>query len=119
LTKNELIVNIITSCFQKGDFEMENITENQLAQDLEFRIASHISRGNLKALNIITEYHMEEVRQIRDYMLSFVKDNVNNPWALNQYFHMAVAELKINLVDLLVPGTKVVSSKEESLRIAM
>lgn len=98
---------------------MENIVENQLAKDLEVRIASHISRGNMNALKIITEYHMEEVRQIRDYMLSFVKDSINNPWALNQYFHMAVAELKINLVDLLVPGTKVVSSKEESLRIAM
>lgn len=98
---------------------MENIIENQLAQDLEFRIASHISRGNLKALNIITEYHMEEVRQIRDYMLSFVKDSLSNPWALNQYFHMALSELKINLVDLLVPGTKIVSQKEEIAKIAM
>lgn len=98
---------------------MENIVENQLAKDLEFRIASHISRGNMNALKVITEYHMNEVRQIRDYMLSFVSDSLNNPWALNQYFHMAVSELKINLVDLLVPGTKVVSSKEESLRIAM
>ena len=98
---------------------MENIVENQIAKDLEFRIASHISRGNMNALKIITEYHMEEVRQIRDYMLSFVKDSINNPWALNQYFHMAVAELKINLVDLLVPGTKVVNVKEEAVRIVM
>lgn len=98
---------------------MENTLENQLAIDLEFRIASHISRGNMNALKVITEYHMEEVRQIRDYMLSFVKDSINNPWALNQYFHMAVVELKINLVDLLAPGTKVVSSNEESLRVAM
>lgn len=98
---------------------MENVTENQIAKDLEFRIASHISRGNLNALNIITKYHMEEVRQIRDYMLSFVNDSINNPWLLNQYFHMAVSELKINLVDLLTPGTKVVSQKEEAVRIAM
>ena len=98
---------------------MEQIVENQIANDLEFRIASHISRGNLNALKVITEYHMEEVRQIRDYMLSFVKDGLNNPWALNQYFHMAISELKINLVDLLTPGTKIVSQKENTAKIAM
>ena len=38
---------------------------------------------------------------------------------LNQYFHMALSELKINLVDLLVPGTKIVSQKEEIAKIAM
>lgn len=98
---------------------MENILENQIATDLEVRIASHISRGNMNALKVITEYHMDEVRQIRDYMLSFVKDNVNNPWALNQYFHMAVSELKINLVDLLIPGTKIISEKENAVKLAM
>lgn len=93
--------------------------ENAIAKDLEVRIASHISRGNLTALKIITDYHMDEVRQIRDYMLTFVKDSLNNPWALNQYFHMAVSELNINLLDLLTPGTKVVSEKEESIRLAI
>lgn len=97
---------------------MENVIENQIAQELEFRIANHISRGNLNALNVITKYHMEEVRQIRDYMLSFVEDSINNPWVLNQYFHMAVSELKINLVDLVIPCTKV-NKKEEAVRLAM
>ena len=98
---------------------MENIVETQIAKDLEVRIASHISRGNRNALEIIKEYHMDEVRQIRDYMLSFVKDSLNNPWTLNQYFNMAVIELNINLVDLLTPGTKVVSSNKEATKLAM
>lgn len=93
--------------------------KNVIAKDLEARIASHISRGNEKAYQIIREYHMDEIIKIRDYMMSFIKDNITNPWILNQYFHMAVSELNINLVDLLTPGTKVISDNEKNVRLAI
>lgn len=93
--------------------------KNMIAKDLDDRISSHISRGNEKAYQIIRKYHMDEVVQIREYMLPFINDNITNPWLLNQYFHMAVSELNINLVDLLTPGTKVISDNEKNVRLAI
>ena len=97
---------------------MRNVETVEMAYDLDTRIASHISRGNMSALKIIKEFHMEEVRQIRDFMLSLVYD-LNNPRELNFVFNRAIVELGINISDLLVPGIKLVSEKEDTIRLAV
>ena len=96
---------------------MENT--NIVANDLDVRIANHIARGNVKAYNIVINYHMDEVRKIRNYMMDLLRDCYYDARQLNQCFYMAVSEFHINLQDLLVPGTKVVSNKEEAVRLAM
>lgn len=99
---------------------MINIENNaRIASDLDVRIVDHISRGNKEAYNIICLYHMDEIIKIRNYMMDLLRDCYYDARMLNQCFHMAVAEFKINLQDLLVPGTKVVSEKQEAIKLAM
>lgn len=93
--------------------------KDRLAQELDFRIANYVSRGNMEALVIIRKYHMTEISQIRDYMMPFVRDSFNNPRELNRFFYSAVSELNIKLEDLLVPGVTVVSEKEDNVSIAL
>ncbi len=89
-----------------------------IAKELDEKLVNHISRGNMKAYEIIKEFHMEEVRCIRTYMASLLYD-LSNPRELNALFHTAVRELGINLTDLLIPGLKIVSDKEEAIKLAM
>ncbi|MGN1370843.1 MAG: hypothetical protein ACI4XM_00980 [Candidatus Coprovivens sp.] len=96
---------------------MQNMEIKNLAEDLDMRIANHISNGNVIALNNVKSYHMEEVRKIRSYMLSFI-DDISNPWLLNQYFHAAVSELNINLQELITPSTTLIIDKK-AVRKAM
>ena len=96
---------------------MNNIVE--MASDLDVRIVDHISRGNKEAYNTICLYHMDEIIKIRNYMMDLLRDSYYDARMLNQCFHMAVSEFRINLQDLLVPGTKIVRDKEEVVRLAM
>ena len=90
--------------------------ENTVANDLDNRIISHISRGNMKAYNIIVENHMEEIRSIRNYMMRILNDCIYDARQLNQCFYKAIADLKINLVDLLEEKTVTVNDINPRLK---
>ncbi len=92
---------------------MANIT---FACELDKRICDHISRGSEKAFEIISTYHMDEIRQIRNSMMTVLRENFYDARQLNYAFHTAVINLGINLTDLLSPEVKVVTSKENSVR---
>ncbi len=86
------------------------------ACDLDERICRHISRGNQQAFDIICTYHMDEIKQIRDTMVNVLRENFYDARQLNYAFNSAVSSLGINLVDLINPEVKVVSTKETSVR---
>lgn len=90
--------------------------ENTVANDLDYRIICHISRGNMKAYNIIVENHMDEIRSIRNYMMKILNDCIYDARQLNQCFYKAIADLKINLVDLLEEKTVTVTDVSPRLR---
>lgn len=94
-------------------------TQEKFAIKLDNTLLTVISRGVMKDLEIIKKYHMDEVRNIRDYMMCFV-DATSGPYQLNQCFHSALSELNINLMDLLMPiEKKVVVNKVKSKSIVM
>lgn len=86
------------------------------ACDLDERICRHISRGNQQAFDIISTYHMDEIKQIRNTMVNVLRENFYDARQLNHAFNNAVISLDINLSDLLSPEVKVVSTKETSVR---
>ena len=83
------------------------------------RIYRHIVRGSEEAFNIVCEYHMPEVRKIRNYMLEILRDkyfyDINK---LNQAFDEAVICLSIDVQDLVEPTFTFVSVEPEFLKIA-
>ena len=89
------------------------------ACSLDERICRYIARGNEEAFNIVCEYHMAEVRKIRNYMLEILRDkyfyDVNK---LDQAFNEAVICLSIDVQDLVEPTFTVVSVEPEFLKIA-
>ena len=87
-----------------------------LAADLDTRISDHIARGNENVLNIIRTNHMDTIAQIRDYMLDVMED-LCDARAMNHCFYMAIAELNINLADLLEPVKCV--KVEKNMKIAI
>ena len=86
---------------------------------IDERICEFVSRGNKEAYDIISKYHMAEIRKIRNYMLGLLRDkyfyDVNK---LNQAFNDAVICLNIDVNDLLDPSYTVVSVEPEILKIA-
>lgn len=91
----------------------------QFANKLNKTLLTVISRGVTSDLENLIKYHMKEVEQIRNYMMSFV-DITSGPYELNQYFYSALKELDIKLVDLVRPiENKAVTRKENAARIAM
>lgn len=99
---------------------MEEMKE-QMAIDLDGRICNHIAHGSISALETIQTYHMQEINEIRDYMMDFLDDWYFDPRQLNQFFHMAVAELKIDLGALLVipMQTKAVENVEKKMSLVI
>lgn len=88
--------------------------------DLDERICSHISRGNKKAYEIISKYHMREIAKIRNYMLDVLHtDYLYDARALNATFHMAIAELGVNLEMLLTETVQVVSTNKKAAKLAV
>ena len=89
-------------------------------KELDHRICSHISRGSNKAYEIISTYHMNEVSNIRNYMLDVLHgDFFYDARALNAAFHMAVSSLGINLANLLSESVVVVTDKKVASKLAM
>ena len=96
-----------------------NTVGKRLANDLEHRICSHISRGNDKAYQIIATYHMKEIKEIRKYMSDVLSGEYYDPRTLNVAFHMAVSALNINLSSLLSEDVQVVSDIKGTSKLAM
>ena len=91
-----------------------------IISDLDERIISHISRGNSVAYENIVLYHLDDIRKIRTYMLDILRDSYfYDARMLNQCFHMAISEHKINVNDLLLTGTKIVAENKDVIKIAM
>lgn len=89
------------------------------ACSIDERICEFVSRGNKEAFNIIAEYHMAEVRKIRNYMLEILRDKYfYDVSKLTQAFNEAVICLNIDVNDLLNPSYTVVSVEPEFLKIA-
>lgn len=84
--------------------------EMLIAKELEDRIITHVARYNQDYFNIVREYHMDEIRQIRTYMMRIVGDCLGDARVLNASFHNALVDLGIELNDLLLPRKKVVES---------
>ena len=91
----------------------------RLEHDLEHRICSYISRGHAKAYEIIVTYHMEEIKEIGEYMSDVLNGEYYDPRALNIAFHMSVSSLGINLTSLLSTEVKVVSDIKDASKLAM
>lgn len=92
------------------------MSRNEIAKELENRICSHITRNDIESLRVLRSYHMEEVRCIRDYMMNLVGDSLHDARALNRCFHMALADLQINVADLFLPKT---TKKQTSYKVAI
>lgn len=92
------------------------MSRNEVAKELENRICSHITRNDIESLKVLKSYHMEEVRSIRDYMMNLVGDSLHDARALNRCFHMALADLQINIADLFLPKT---TKKQTSYKVAI
>jgi hypothetical protein len=89
------------------------------ACSIDKRICEFVARGNKEAFNIIAEYHMDEVRKIRNYMLEILRDKYfYDVSKLTQAFNDAVICLNIDVNDLLNPTYTVVSLEPEFLKIA-
>lgn len=86
------------------------MSRNEVAKELEIRIFNHITRNDKESSMIVREYHMEEIRSIRDYMIELVGDSLYDARALNRCFHMALADLQINIADLFLPKAKKVQT---------
>ena len=86
------------------------------ASSIDERICEFVSRGNKEAFNIIAEYHMNEVRKIRNYMLEILRDKYFYDISkLTQAFNEAVICLNIDVNDLLSPNYTIVSADTQSL----
>lgn len=99
-----------------------NIVEERTSvqKELDHRICSHLSRGSNKAYEIISNYHMDEVVKIRNYMLDVLhSDYFCDARALNTAFRMAVSSLGINLANLLTEETEVIRGNKSSIRLAI
>jgi hypothetical protein len=90
--------------------------EMLIAKELEDRIISHVARYNQDYQNIVKEYHMDEIRQIRTYMMRIVGDCLSDARILNACFHKAIEELGIDVNKLVLP---VKSEKVSYSRITM
>lgn len=112
---------LFSTVVQKGGVIVNITNEKTMFQnDLDNRICSHISRGNMEAYRIISTYHMSEIYRIRDYILDVLHtDYLYDARALNAAFHMAISELGINLESLLKEGTQIVSSKKQVIRLSL
>lgn len=89
------------------------------ACSIDERICEFIARGNKEAFNIIAEYHMAEIRKIRNYMMEILREKYfYDVSKLNQAFNEAVICLNIDVNDLLEPSYTVVSVEPEFLKIA-
>ena len=77
--------------------------EMLIAMELEKRIINHVARYNDDYLSIVKEYHMDEIKQIRAYMMQFIGDFIGDARMLNASFHHALIDLDINATDLLLP----------------
>ena len=68
------------------------------ACSIDERICEFIARGNKEAFNIIAEYHMAEIRKIRNYMMEILRDKYfYDVSKLNQAFNEAVICLNIDV----------------------
>ena len=91
--------------------------EMLIAMELEKRIINHVARYNDDYLSIVKEYHMDEIKQIRAYMMQFIGDCIEDARMLNASFHHALIDLDINATDLLIP--KMNNDVSVSSRITM
>lgn len=91
----------------------------KFACGLDERICKRVARGNEEAFNIICEYHMDDVRKIRNYMLEILRDKYfYDVTKLEQVFEEAIVCLNIDVHDLIEPTFTVVSVEPEFLKIA-
>lgn len=89
------------------------------ACSIDKRICEFVAGDNEEAFNIIVEYHMAEIRKIRNYMLELLRDKYfYDVTKLNQAFNEAVICLNIDVYDLINPSYTVVSVEPEFLKIA-
>ena len=104
-----------STCVQKGGFAMNIVEERtEVQKELDHRICSHISRGSRKAYEIISNYHMDTIANIRSYMIDVLgNDCLYDARALNSAFYMAVSSLEINLSDLLSEDIKIIKDKRK------
>ena len=74
-----------------------------IAKELEDRIISHVSRYNQDYFEIVRQYHMDEVRQIRTYMMRLIGDCISDARALNASFNSALIDLGIDVNKMILP----------------
>ena len=87
--------------------------EMLIAKELEDRIISHVSRYNQDYFEIVRQYHMDEVRQIRTYMMRLIGDCISDARVLNASFNSALIDLGIDVNKMILPQRveKVTTSK--------
>ena len=97
---------------------MELDPEMAIAKELEERIVNHLTQSNQEMMKVVRMYHMNEVAEIRSYMMNVLGGYISDARMLNASFHSALRDLNINWNDLLKPVKRTEKREVAYSRIA-